>query len=104
MTIRLHLIFQTAVAVLATCLLPGTSRAADDSERIRNIVDAAIRPVIAEHDVPGMAVAVTIDGKRYFFNYGVASREETTPVTENTIFELGSISKLSPPRSLPTRR
>lgn len=94
MTIRLHLIFQTAVAVLATCLLPGTCRAADDSERIRNIVDAAIRPVIAEHDVPGMAVAVTIDGKRYFFNYGVASREENTPVTENTIFELGSISKL----------
>lgn len=68
--------------------------AAADTTKIRTIVDAVIRPVMAEHDVPGMAVAVTIDGKPFFLNYGVASREKMTPVTEATIFELGSISKL----------
>jgi beta-lactamase class C len=74
-------------------LLPFCSWAADDAGTLRGVVDAAVRSIMAEYDVPGMAVAVTIDGKAYFFNYGVASRESKAPVSESTIFELGSISK-----------
>ncbi|MBM3116947.1 class C beta-lactamase [Jeongeupia naejangsanensis] len=78
--------------VVAACL-PFVAHAADDDARIRSIVDAAIRPVIQQYDVPGMAVAVIVDGKPRFFNYGVASRQDHTPVSENTLFELGSVSK-----------
>src|SRR5690606_9385511 len=46
-----------------------------DSDRLKSIVDAAIRPVMKEYAVPGMAVGLTVDGKHYFFNYGVASQE-----------------------------
>ena len=76
------------------CFLPQTGFAANDPAKIRAIVDAAVHPIMSEHGVPGMAVAVTVDGQAYFFNYGVASRENKTPVSEATLFELGSISKI----------
>jgi beta-lactamase class C len=60
---------------------------------LRSAVDQAIQPVMAEYDVPGVAVAVTVNGKTSFYNYGLASKESNTPVSENTLFELGSISK-----------
>lgn len=63
------------------------------AQDIEAVVGQAVRPLMAEHQVPGMAVAVTIDGKAMFFNYGVASKSDATPVSEHTLFELGSISK-----------
>ncbi len=93
MTIWPKLSSRIAIAIISSCCLPFTSQAADDTAKIRAIVDTAIRPLMAEYDVPGMAVAVTVDGKPLFFNYGVASREKNTPVSETTLFELGSVSK-----------
>jgi beta-lactamase class C len=65
----------------------------DADADVRGIVDAVMRPLVAEHQLPGLAVAVTVDGRSSFFNYGVASTESATPVTEHTVFELGSVSK-----------
>ena len=45
-----------------------------DLGRTQGIVDAAIRPILEAHDVPGMAVAVTVRGVPLFFNYGVTAR------------------------------
>lgn len=80
-------------AALSACLAAPACHGADANTSLRAIVDQAIRPVIAEYDLPGVAVAVTVDGKASFFNYGLASREHDTPVSEHTLFELGSISK-----------
>jgi beta-lactamase class C len=81
------------VVIASLCLLPFASHAAPDAAAIRDAVDKAIKPLMAQHDVPGMAVAVTVDGKALFFSYGLASKEQHIPVSENTLFELGSVSK-----------
>jgi beta-lactamase class C len=79
----------------ASLFFGACAQAADGDGQIQldRVVHEAIGPVMEEHDVPGMAVALTVQGKRYFFNYGVASKESGQKVTENTIFEIGSISK-----------
>lgn len=93
MTISPARLGRTAIALACSCFAAASGWAADDSAAIRAIVDAAVRPIMAEHALPGMAVAVTVDGKAYTFNYGLASREENIPVGDATMFELGSVSK-----------
>ncbi|ELB2751092.1 beta-lactamase [Vibrio alginolyticus] len=63
------------------------------SSQLKSIVDECAKGLINEYDIPGLAVAVTIDGKRYFYNYGLADVSKGSLVTNDTIFELGSISK-----------
>lgn len=82
-----------AIAILSTGLAPHAAWAAADDAKLRAIVDRQIRPLMAKYDVPGLAVAVTVDGQEFFFNYGVASKEQNIPVSEATLFELGSVSK-----------
>ena len=64
---------------------------ADD--RIESIVNTAIEPVMQQQQIPGVAVAITVNGQAHYFNYGVASKENGNAVTENTLFEIGSVSK-----------
>lgn len=81
-------------ATIFACAVTAVGHAADDQQnRIRHTVDAAIQPVMANDGIPGMAVGI-IDGDRhYVFNYGLASTKTRTPVTPDTLFELGSVSK-----------
>lgn len=85
--------FTSVVLIAIACALPTAVRAADDAAGITAAVDGAFRPLLKTHGVPGLAVAVTVDGRQYFFNYGVAAKETKAPVTQDTLFEIGSVSK-----------
>lgn len=84
-----------ALAMFSLLLFwPGAHASEGDAPSgLQTVVDEAINPIMQDHDVPGMAVAVTLRGARHVFTYGVASRASGQAVTENTLFEIGSISK-----------
>ncbi len=79
---------------LLAMLVPFASGAGDDATKVKSVVDATIRPLMSQHDIPGMAVSLTVAERSYVFNYGVSSRQSRTPVSDRTIFEIGSISKM----------
>lgn len=82
----------TMTAVLAVMTITK-AQAAEAPEKLTAAVERTVRPLLQQHDVPGIAVGVTVGGQQYFFSYGVASKEPETPVTKDTLFEIGSISK-----------
>ena len=90
-------LYPTLVAGLLACAPGSLSNAygagPDEDAKVRQAVDEAMKPVIEQYGIPGLAVAVTIDGKRHFIEYGLTSKEPEVSVTRDTLFELGSISK-----------
>jgi beta-lactamase class C len=80
----------TAGLCLGFMLATITLARADD---LQKIVAQAIAPVMAQYGVPGMAVGLTYRGQNHLFVFGVASKATAQPVTDNTLFEIGSVSK-----------
>jgi len=78
-------------AVLAT--LSCNVAAGMNIENIDRTVDESAKAAMAEHGKPGMAVAITAQGQQRFFDFGVASNRTGQPVTRDTLFEVGSVSK-----------
>lgn len=93
---RLNILNSAAITALCVCVLLPTcnSHAADDEQaRVEKSVAQVIRPVMEQYDVPGMAVGLVLNGQRYVFYHGVASRATRAPVEHDTLFEIGSVSK-----------
>ena len=80
-----------SAVLISTCA--STSGFAADETKVKAIADAAIKPLMEKHAIPGMAVAMSVDGQDHIFNYGVESKDTGKPVAPSTLFELGSISK-----------
>lgn len=62
-------------------------------QQIETAVNRAVVPVMQQHNIAGMAVAITLKGQQHYFNYGVAAKDTGNAVTEDTLFEIGSVSK-----------
>ena len=62
-------------------------------DEVRSLVDKTINPLMTSQDIPGMAVGIVFEGQSYLFEYGVADKAANKPVTRDTLFEIGSVSK-----------
>jgi CubicO group peptidase (beta-lactamase class C family) len=57
-------------------------------------LDECVRGEMARWTVPGVAVGILGDGQRELHGYGLASIETEQPVRPDTLFQIGSISKV----------
>ena len=88
---------QLALAAAAGMALPpafATSRGKAATANPFAAIDAMAEALIAEHATPGLSLAVMRTGNLlYARGYGAANLETNTPVTAETVFRVGSISK-----------
>lgn len=84
-------IYLSTVAVLIGIVLPVEPAASEGD--LRSTVDTIVKPVMAEHQIPGFSVGILLAGQHHIFHYGVSSRETASPVDAATLFEIGSLSK-----------
>ncbi|EOX7395978.1 ACT family cephalosporin-hydrolyzing class C beta-lactamase [Enterobacter quasiroggenkampii] len=72
----------------------STAFAAPMSEKqLAEVVERTVMPLMNAQAIPGMAVAVIYQGRPHYFTFGKADVAANKPVTPQTLFELGSISK-----------
>ncbi|QZP18555.1 class C beta-lactamase [Pseudomonas sp. DR208] len=76
--------------ISALFISSGTCMAATD---LRQVVDSSVDPLMQQQGIAGLSVAVVNKGKVQYFNYGVANKDKQQRVTEDTLFEIGSVSK-----------
>jgi beta-lactamase class C len=92
------------ILVLALCGLgcsggdgkapPPRAQPSDVSKETLAAFDAAVEPLRQALDVPGVAVAIVKHGKTVFAKgYGLRDIESGEPVTTETVFRIGSITK-----------
>lgn len=91
-----HAPSQRRLFLLATAgvvVAPALARISSRDAEIKDLLASSFEPVAKAHDVPGMAVGLVLDGQQVFVSLGATAREGGSPVTPETLFEVGSISK-----------
>jgi beta-lactamase class C len=78
------------LAAAVTSTIATTARAESDAE-IEQVVRRQVQPMLIA--AGGMAVALHIDGRTLFFNYGMADVERKQPITSDSLFNLASVGK-----------
>jgi beta-lactamase class C len=86
---RRHWVLAAASACIAPAFTPRVARAAD----IDTLLGTVYRSLVQTHDIPGLAVGLIADDRRYFLELGTTARQGGGAVSRETLFELGSISK-----------
>lgn len=70
------------------------SEVSQNEYNIENVVTQSFKPLMDEYGVAGMAIGVIYNGKSYEKYYGVRSKDTNESVNSQTLFELGSVSKI----------
>ncbi|MBL8316051.1 MAG: beta-lactamase [Rubrivivax sp.] len=94
---RRHLLFLAAGCGSGVGRWAPSARAtahAPGDEAVRTVVEQTVRPLMDRHQIPGMAIGVSVDGRDQLFHYGLADKVRGIPVGAHSLFEVGSVSKV----------
>lgn len=80
------------VVATLTALIAGPAIGAD--RHAERIVTRHIASIVPPDGSGGVAVALRIEGRSLFFNYGWADRAGKRPITTDTLFNLASLRKV----------
>ncbi|WP_462384096.1 class C beta-lactamase [Pseudomonas sp. Marseille-QA0892] len=86
------MIGKSVYTAAASALLLFTSMA--NAGGLQTRAEPIFAPLMKAHEIPGLVVGITRNGQHEFYVAGQASRDGDVPVTPDTLFEIGSISKL----------
>src|SRR3954453_10787738 len=76
-------------ALAATLLLDSTALLRADTDRaVESLVNQRIRAMLSADGKGGAAVAVRIEGRTLFFNYGLTGRPASRPIPNLGLFNL----------------
>jgi beta-lactamase class C len=83
-------------ALLSLVFVVSTSIAAPDNsaQSLDTKISNIVKPWMQQRGIPGVVVEVYSNGVPHAYYFGYADMEKTTPVNGDTIFEVGSITKL----------
>jgi beta-lactamase class C len=82
----------TAASLAACVIIPAATAARADDAEVERVVRQHVQPMLIA--AGGMAVAVHMDGRTLFFNYGLADMARKEPITSDSLFNLASIGKV----------
>lgn len=87
-----------SAACVSTAAFPSLANASATASKplasSHEAIRALVAPAFARLGVPGLSLGVTHRGTRHHFNFGVADVSSQQPISERTLFEVGSISKV----------
>ncbi len=79
---------------MALMTVPSVHAGAQTDEQVRQLVSRDIQSMLPGDGACGAAVAVRINGRTLFFNYGMADLKKSEPVTSDSLFNLASVGKV----------
>lgn len=84
---------KSLLCTLLVCLSGSALATSPEEAQVTEAVKPTLTALMNDQSIPGMAVAVIYKGQTYFFTQGLADVAGKKPVTRQTLFELGSVSK-----------
>ena len=94
---RRGVILTAAIAIVVAALAmvsPASLARPSMSTEVRSVIARDIDPMAAASGAGGVAVAVRMNGRTLFFNYGYADQVEKRPITSDELFNVGSVRKI----------
>ena len=90
---RMSAAVMTAVGLMAlAAAIPSTPARAEPDAELRDLVTRHVQPLLLPPG--GMAVALSIDGRTEFFNFGMADTARKQAMTSDALFNLASVGKV----------